>query len=350
MEVRSSTSTRWDALDASKRALLQQRLQTAAQLTRRMEAPFVNFDTRKEFPLSSAQQRIWLMEKLTPDTATYNLAEVLRFTGSLNIHALLRSISELINRHESLRTVFGERDGEPVQLIRPPVQALSSVTSLGGHNRSDQERELQAIISEELHRPFDLKNGPLIRIRLLKFSDREHVLVIAMHHIITDGWSNSVLVNELFECYRRFSRDEKPDLPLQRFRYVDFVDWQRSWLADGQYAKTIQYWKQKLADLSEQHGLEEDLPSVPAATSGGAVKRFPVSDELCIRLRELSRNEGATLFMTLLAAFKVLLHRHTRSEDIRVGSPVANRNRLEFEGVVGCFLNMLVLRTTGFRK
>lgn len=345
MEIRSSRSMQWDSLDASKRALLQQRLQTAAEMSHRTEAAAVmTFDARREFPLSSAQQRIWLMEKITPGTPTFNLAEVFRFRGKLNIHALLNSISELINRHASLRTVFFERDGEPVQQVRPPTQVFSSVTALRGE-RKNQEGELQAIISGELHRPFDLQNGPLIRIRLLKFNDCEHVLVIAMHHIITDGWSNSVLVNEMFECYRNFVHNERPNLTPQRFKYSDFVDWQHSWLNKSEYSATLNYWRQKLAGLLEQDGLKAEVLPVHAAITGGAVKRFSIPDELCIRLRELSRNEGATLFMSMLAAYKVLLHRYTRNEDIRVGSPVANRNRLEFEGVVGCFLNMLVLRT-----
>ena len=169
--------------------------------------------------------------------------------------------------------------------------------------------------------------------------------MLAMHHIITDGWSNGILVNELCECYRSFARNEKPSLLQSRFGYADFVEWQQAWLRNGDHARTLNYWKEKLSDFSRPVELTSDYPRNPSAKSRGAVKRFCIRDELCVRLRELSRNEGATLFMTALAAFKILLNRYTQSEDIVVGSPVANRNRLEFERVVGCFINMLVLRT-----
>jgi amino acid adenylation domain-containing protein len=297
------------------------------------------------FPLSFAQQRLWFLHRLEPDSAFYNIPLAMRLSGSLHVAALQRALDALVARHESLRTTFTVVDGEPAQVVGTAEPVDLSVVDLSGSSAITLASDAERLIEEEAWRAFDLERGPVCRMRLFRLEPDEHVLVLVMHHIVGDGWSVSVLFRELNCLYNAFAAGEPSPLPEPSLQYADFAVWQREWLSDEVMKGQLAYWRNRLADAPTALELPTDYTRPALRTSRGAVVSDQLSCELLDDLRALSRQEGVTLFMTLLAALKVVLARHTGQEDLVVGTPIANRPRPELEQLIGFFMNSLALRT-----
>ncbi|MEH2041494.1 non-ribosomal peptide synthetase [Nostoc sp.] len=296
------------------------------------------------FPASFAQQRLWFLDQLIPGNAIYNVPTVIRLTGSLKLAALEQTFNEIVRRHETLRTTFIVLDGLPLQAIAPSLTIPFSVLDLQQLPADEQEVKAKCIITAEIERPFDLSSGPLLRVTLLVLSKTEHILLLNMHHIICDDWSMGVLIRELGTLYAAFAQNQPSpllELPLQ---YADFAHWQREWLQGEVLQTQLAYWREQLNDISILH-LPTDKPRPAIQSYQGSTQFLELPLKLIDALEKLSQQEGVTLFMTLLAAFKTLLYRYTHQEDIAVGSPIANRNRSEIEGIIGFFVNSLVLRS-----
>ncbi len=298
----------------------------------------------EHFPLSFAQQRLWFLDQLEPGNPLYNLPAAIRLTGSLNIAALEKALDEIVRRHEVLRTTFKTVEGDPVQVIAPELSLALPVVDLSSRPESVREAEAMRLATEMARESFDLSQGPLLRASLVKLSEEEHIALFNMHHIVSDGWSVTVFVRELVALYEAFARQLPSPLPELPIQYLDFALWQRQWLKGKVLAEQLAYWKQQLAGSSPELLLPTDRPRPAIQTHRGATYYFTFPTALTQALKELSRRCEVTLFMTLLAAFQTLLYRYTGQEDFCVGSPIANRNRAEVEGLIGFFINTLVLR------
>jgi len=296
------------------------------------------------FPLSFPQQRLWFLHQMEPSNAAYNMPLAFRLSGRLDVEALQWSLDEIVRRHEILRTTFDVLDQEPVQLIAATGNLTLAVTDLSSFPPSVGEAEAELLATEETQRPFDLKCGPLIRAMLMRLAANEHVLLVTMHHIISDGWSQTILINELGALYEAAVAGRNSPLPELSIQYADFAEWQRKWLQGDLLAQQLDYWRKHLTGAPPSLELPTDRLRPAVLTFNGARQSFSLSRDLSTRLVELSRREDATLFMTLLAAFYVLLYRYTGETDIVVGTPVANRNRQELESLIGFFVNTLALR------
>ncbi|MET0400642.1 MAG: amino acid adenylation domain-containing protein, partial [Longimicrobiaceae bacterium] len=295
-------------------------------------------------PLSFAQQRLWVVDRLEPGSAAYNMPFALRLSGELDTAALRASLDMLVARHETLRTTFSEQGGVPVQVIHPAAPVALRELDLRDLPEADREAEAERLASDEALRPFDLARGPLLRSTLLRVDEEDHVLLFNMHHIVSDGWSMQVLVREVSALYGAFSRGEEPRLPDLPVQYADFAVWQRSWLGGETLEAQIGFWRERLAGAPPLLEIPTDRPRRAGQSALAATHHFTLSPELSRRLRELSRREGATLFMTLLAGWQALLGRHAGQDDVVVGTPVAGRGRRETEGLIGFFVNTLALR------
>ncbi|MCF6524682.1 amino acid adenylation domain-containing protein, partial [Streptomyces sp. JJ36] len=300
---------------------------------------------RTRFPASFSQARMWFLDRLTPGNATYNIPGALRLHGTLDLDAWRRALNEITRRHEALRTTFGEEDGEPVQIVAEAAEPEFTVRDCSGLRGPEGEAALQELAREEFARPFDLTRGPLLRVTFLRFAPDEHVLLLTMHHIVGDLWSTSVAFAELIELYGAYTTGRAPDLPELPVQYADYAAWQRKRLDGDALRGELAYWKETLAGAPAVLELPTDRPRPPVQTTRGASRPFRLSREAGEALRELSRREGATPFMAMLAAFQVLLHRWSRQDDLVVGVPVAGRGRPETERLIGLFTNMLPLRT-----
>ncbi|BAY23182.1 amino acid adenylation domain-containing protein [Calothrix sp. NIES-2100] len=295
------------------------------------------------FPVSFAQQRLWFFDQLIPHNTLYNVPTVIRLTGLLNLTALKQTFNEIVRRHETLRTTFIVWDGQPLQAIAPSLTIPISVLNIQQLPADEREVEAKSIVTAEIEHPFDLSSGPLLRVKLLVLSQTEHILLLNMHHIICDDWSIGVLIREMGALYAAFAQNQPSpllELPLQ---YADFAHWQREWLQKEVLQTQLAYWQQQLNGISGLH-LPTDKPRAAIQSYQGATQFLELPKKLTDALEKLSQQEGVTLFMTLLAAFQTLLYRYTHQEDIAVGSPIANRNRSEIEGLIGFFVNSLVLR------
>ncbi|MFQ5421299.1 MAG: condensation domain-containing protein, partial [Anaerolineae bacterium] len=307
--------------------------------------PFKSIPRDGKLPLSYAQQQLWFLEQLEPGNLFYNLISAVRLTGVLDREALQQSLQEMVRRHESLRTTFITENGRPRQLIsstRTIPVVLDDFTHLPDSERMEKG---MALVDAEAKRPFDLAAGPLLRLRLVRLADDDYIAIIAMHHIISDGWSMSVFIQELTTLYAAYRTDRPSpltDLPLQ---YADYAHWQEQWLQGETLAQQLDYWKKQLHNQPLLIDLPTDYPRPAVQTSNGATATFTLSPTLTNKLNAFSRAQGATLFMTLLAAYQILLSRYARQEDISVGTAVANRSRPEIEGLIGFFVNTLVIRT-----
>ncbi|HEY0736226.1 MAG TPA: condensation domain-containing protein, partial [Herpetosiphonaceae bacterium] len=298
----------------------------------------------RPLPLSFAQQRLWFLDRLQPGSSAYHVPLVVRLHGHIDRIALQRSLSAIVERHEVLRTTVAQPgtapDEQPIQVILPAALVPLPVVDV-----SDlPEATVNALVQSEVQQPFDLQSGPLLRARLLRCSAREHVLVLLLHHIVTDGWSQSVLLRELIALYRGFAGGAAVDLPALPIQYADYALWQRQLLQGDLLERQLGYWRAQLADVAPLD-LPTDYPRPPIATTRGAHTSFELSAALTSDLHRVSQQHGATLFMTLLAAFKVLLSRYSGQDDIVVGTPIAGRVRPELEDLIGFFVNTLVLRT-----
>ena len=308
------------------------------------EQPLVKVDREGGAALSFAQQRLWFLHQLEPDNPTYNIPIVLRLSGSLDVDALQGSINDLVLRHETLRTSFSNRGGEPVQVIAPFCALRLSLIDLSSLIPEQADREATALRDAESRQGFNLAEGPLLRVNLLRLSANEHVLLLTMHHIIADGWSMGILVREvaaLYEAHRNGVSAQLAELPIQ---YADYAVWQREHLSGEVLQQQLSYWSKQLAGAPAVLELPADRPRPAVQSFRGAALSFSCSLELSHALREISRRQGVTIYMTLLTAFAVLLYRYTEEPEIVIGTPIANRNRVEIEGLIGFFVNTLALR------
>lgn len=303
--------------------------------------PLKPIDRNQPLPLSFAQQRLWFLNQLEPDSTAYNIPIALRITGDLDVRALEHAFGDLIKRHETLRTTFVTNNGLPEQLISPPGKFVLPVADLYDTAASEREKEAQLLITEETQLPFDLSTGPLLRTLLVKLSDRDHVILLTMHHIVSDAWSMGLLVRELTTLYEAHATGRPWRLPELSIQYVDFAHWQRQWLTGEVLAEQLAYWRKQLGG---------ELPTLrlPAGVAGGLARgashSFVFSREQAEAIKSLSRSEGTTLFMTLLAAFDVVLSCYTGETDVVIGASVAARTNSEVEPLIGFFVNPLVLR------
>jgi hypothetical protein len=305
-------------------------------------------------PLSYAQEQIWFLEQLAPGSS-YHIARAFTFEGSLDSVALTRSLDAVVARHEALRTSFAIEAGQPVQALAPALALSMPVLDLRALPVPVREEEAHRLEREEVLRPFDLAAGPVLRLTLLRLAPERSVLLLTLHHIAADGWSLGIFLKELGELYRAFAGGVEPSLPPLPIQYADFALWQRERLGGDVLEKLLAFWRTQLAGAPPVLALPTDRPRPLIQSFRGAGCRRALPRELTARLRSFGEKEGATPFMALLAAFQSLLLRHTGQEDLVVGSPVAGRSRSELEGLIGLFINMLVLRTSlasgpGFRE
>ncbi|HST59700.1 MAG TPA: amino acid adenylation domain-containing protein, partial [Longimicrobium sp.] len=306
--------------------------------------PIVPLPRDGALPLSFAQQRLWFLDQLQPGSAAYNLPRAVRLTGALDGDVLGRALSEVVRRHEALRTRFPSQDGAPVQLVDPAVPVALPVTDLRDLPADEREAEARRRAHDEARAPFDLAAGPLLRASLLRLADDDHVLLLTLHHAVSDGWSTGILVREVSILYGAFGRGESSPLAELPVQYADYAAWQRAWLTGEVVEGQIGYWKARLAGAPPLLDIPTDRPRPLAAGDAGGSVPWALPAETAAALRTLSRHEGATLFMTLLAAWQLLLSRYAGEDDVSVGTPVAGRTRLETEGLIGFFVNTLVLR------
>jgi amino acid adenylation domain-containing protein/thioester reductase-like protein len=331
-------------LSPEKRALLLQKLNQQKGKVSQTKIQPQSRDTQN-FPLSYAQQRLWFFSQLEPQSSAYNIPAAIRLTGRLNIAALESSINEIVRRHEILRTTFTVVDGETVQVINAAAKLQLKIIDLQTIPKIERETEALRLAMQDAQTPFNLEQDSLLRVSLLHLGETDHVILFTMHHIVSDGWSTGILIRELtalYTAYDSFQPCNLPELPIQ---YVDFAVWQRQWLQAEVLNQQLNYWKQQLGGELPVLELPTDRPRPAIQTNNGATQSFTLSPSVTAALKNLSQQEGVTLFMTLLAAFKVLLHRYTQQDDILVGTPIANRNRSEIEGLIGFFVNTLVLRS-----
>ncbi|HEY0737520.1 MAG TPA: amino acid adenylation domain-containing protein [Herpetosiphonaceae bacterium] len=330
-------------LSANKRALLKALLADSAEPTIVQRIPRRPADAPT--PLSFAQQRLWFLDRFDAGGQQYALCSATRLIGRLDQAALSHSLSAVVRRHETLRTTIGMAADQPVQVVAPRGEIALAEVDLSSYDASDRQLQVEQIIAGEGRRPFDLTAGPLLRALLLRLGPDDQILLIIMHHIISDGWSMSVFLRELSAYYRaRIAKDTidpQPELPIQ---YADYAIWQRAQLSGAALDEQLGYWRKQLADAPTVLELPTDRPRPARQTFNGARYSFTLSSELTAQVAALSQQEGATPFMTLLAAFQVLLSRYTGQDDLLVGSPIANRTHAEVEPLIGFFVNTLVLR------
>ncbi|WP_254623733.1 non-ribosomal peptide synthase/polyketide synthase [Myxococcus sp. CA033] len=307
--------------------------------------PLIPVSRTQALPLSFAQQRLWFIDQLEPGSALYNMPAALRLEGALDADALEASFDALVRRHEALRTTFPSHDGEPVQVIHPAAAFSLPLVDLSREHGDERAARAQRLINEEALKPFHLATGPLLRASLLRMDAKEHVLLVTMHHIVSDGWSMDVLVRELVTLYAAITTNTSPDLAPLPVQYADFSAWQRAWLRGEVLQRQLDYWKHQLADAPAVLELPTDRPRPAVQSSQGGAVPFHLPEELTQSLESFTQAEGATLFMGVLAAFQLLLSRYSGQDDISVGSPIAGRNRAETEGLIGFFVNTLVLRS-----
>lgn len=299
----------------------------------------------QEIPLSFAQQRLWFLDQLQPNSPFYNIPIALRAIGNLKISALKQSINHVVQRHETLRTSFKGSKGKPYQIISDQAGIKIDIIDLTQISKVDQELKVQHLATEEAIQRFDLSSGPLLRVCIIRLQPEHHFILVTMHHIISDGWSMAIFIKEVAACYQAICQEQAISLPELPIQYADFANWQRSWLTGSVLEQQLDYWKQQLAGLPPLLELPIDKPRPPIQSANGATLTRKLSLDLLKTAKNFSGQENVTLFMTLLAVFKTLLFRYTGQGDIAVGIPHANRNRSEIEGLIGFFVNTLVLRT-----
>lgn len=341
-----NVSSRVASLSPDERSSLVMRLKRRAQEAERVvDRTIRRRENSGDAPLSLAQQRLWFLHQLDPGNDPYYLPFYYELTGPLDVSALEHSLNEIIRRHEVLRTVFREHDSNVTQSVLPSLTLALPKFDLTQLPPTQADEEVQRLLDAEAARPFDLNEGPLLRAMLLKKSDEEHGLSLVVHHIVMDGWSIEIFLAELSALYEAFSANEPsplPDLPLQ---YADFAVWQREWITGGVLDEQLAYWKKQLSGDLPMLDVPTDHPRPQRMTYRGADKDFYLTHDQLERLNELAHREGATLFMTLMAALLTLLHRYTGQDDIILGAANAGRNHAEIEKLIGFFVNTLVLRT-----
>lgn len=311
-----------------------------------LDAPPIERTSRdKQLVLSFAQQRLWFLTQLQPDSPFNNLSAAFRLQGQLNYQALQDSLNEIVRRHEVLRTSFKTIDGKPLQIVSSETKLLLPTVDLSELSAELQEIQSEQITQIEAQQPFNLQTDLTLRAKLLKLGEQEHIVLLTLHHIASDGWSIGVFGRELSALYQAYCDRQPSTLPELPIQYADFAAWQRQWLVGETLASQLAYWRQHLDGAPTLLELPTDYPRPAIQSFRGADYTFEIALQQSAALKTLSQQQGCTLFMTLLAAFKTLLYRYTGSEDIVVGSPIANRNRAQIENLIGFFVNTLVLRT-----
>ena len=336
------------AFSPAKRSLLELHLlkkQRGAKATARTIQRQAN---RESAPLSYNQQGLWVLNQLMPGTSLYHTPTAARLTGRLDCNALQSALNAVVARHDALRTSFTTIDGTPEQLVAADVSIEMPLVDLGDWPESDREAEALRLLQKEARRPFDLSEGPLIRSILVRLAAGEHVLLVTMHHIVTDGWSIGIFHRELSTLYSAFAKAEASplaDLPIQ---YPDYACWQRQWFDGAECESQLGYWKKQFRTRPPVLELPTDhvRPNAQAYRAfRGAQHTISLPERLTHNLKLLCQQQGVTLFMALLAAYKILLHRYTAEEDIVVGTPIAGRQLPQTESLIGLFINTLAMRT-----
>jgi amino acid adenylation domain-containing protein len=330
--------------ETGRQALIEQHLRarsTAAQIAGRIPRRA----TQGPAPLSAAQKRLWILQQLEPDNPVFNRPLALRLTGELDPSVLTHSISEIVRRHEALRTVFPAQGGDPVQIVLPPRKLTLEIIDLQHLDEAAREGEAKRIAAAQAQKIFVLAEGPLIRTLLLRLAKQKHVLLLLMHHIVFDGWSETVLLRELGVLYDAFTSGKATPLPEVPIHYADFAVWQQERLGEETFKKQLRYWERQLDGMPPALTLPTDYPRQKTLNYRGDRRTFVLSPVVAEQLKELSRRERVTLFMTLFATFQILLGRYARQDDVVVGVPIAGRTHAETEGLIGCFMNVLVMRT-----
>jgi hypothetical protein len=298
-----------------------------------------------ELPLSHIQEGLWLQEQLNPGSAAYTLSAAVRLIGHLDVSSLERSVTEVVRRHESLRTRFPVINGKPRQAISQPQTIAFPMKDFSSVSPSEQELAIQEHIGNEVRKPFDLENGPLLRTSLVRLGPEECIAVLAVHHIISDAWSVGILLREMAALYEAYSTGKESPLPEQPIQYVDFAKWQRDWFSANALSQTREFWEQQLAGAPAFLDLPLDFSRPVKLRPEGAHSFFHFPPDLTLRLKDLARREGTTLFALLLTAFQVQLAKFSRQSDIVVGTPMAGRTSRELEGLIGCFISIPPFRT-----
>ena len=335
---------RFIGLPLEKRQLFLQALQKEGVEFSRFPIP-AGVEAQDRQALSYAQQRMWFLWQLDPASGAYNLPGAVRLIGALNLPAMEQAFASLVARHETLRTVFQRQaDEHLVQVAIEPSLAVEQL-DVSALPAAEREQAVNDAATRQSLLPFDLEHGPLLRVQLLKLDDQEHVLLLTLHHIVSDGWSMNVLIDEFIRCYDAHERNETPQLPELPIQYSDYALWQRRWLEAGEQARQLEYWQARLGDEHPVLELPTDHPRPAMPSYQGTRYNFAIDPALAAQLRSCAQKHNVTLFMLLLGAFNVLLHRYSGQGDIRVGVPIANRNRTEVEGLIGFFVNTQVLRT-----
>jgi len=336
------------SLSPERRALLARRLAEKGLQSAPAEERIPRRAQDGPVPLTSAQEALWFLDQLEPESASghalHNQPGAVRLVGTLDVESLRRSLDEIVRRHEALRTRFVTADGKPYQEVMPHEPLELPLTDLSDRPSEEAEVEAKRLASEDAHTPFDLERGPLRRMFLVRLAANEHILVITLHHIITDGWSMGVFANELDRLYRAFLAGEPSPLAELPIQMGDVAVWQRNALQGETLEGHLAYWRKQLAPPLSALTLPTDRPRPAVQSYRGGHQTIQLSSELSDALRALSRKQGVTLFMTLYAAWSVLLHAISRETDVVIGSAVAHRNRNELEGLIGFLVNMLIMR------
>jgi amino acid adenylation domain-containing protein len=340
----STLATRIADLSSAKLELLAQRLREKRERTDQQSIPR-RPQSDAPLPLSFAQQRLWFLDQLVPNSPAYNVPTSVRLSGPLNPDVLQQTFTELLRRHEILRTSFPMRDEQPRQLIAPSAPFHLPLMDLSQLASEQREIEVQLLADQEAQRPFDLERGPLLRATLVRLADDDHALLFTTHHIVSDAWSIAILIKEISTLYAAFAAGGPSPLPELPLQYADYALWQRERLSGEVLAAELTYWRGQLGDSIAVLDLPTDHPRRSVQTQNGARYGLGLSRRLSEGIKELSEQSGTTLFMTMLAAFQALLSRYTGQEEIAVGTPIAGRNRAETEPLIGFFINTLVLRT-----
>jgi hypothetical protein len=328
--------SRFLRLPLEQRQQFYQRLQSRGMSFAQLPIASIREDGQR-LPLSYAQERQWFLWQLDPDSATYHIPGALRLQGRLDLAALQRSFDSLLARHESLRTRLIQDGEQLLQTIEP--EARVEIRQEVVH-----EAQLMARVEAEVARPFDLQQGPLLRVTLLQLTEDEHVLVMVQHHIVSDGWSMQVMVQELVQLYAAYSQGQDLSLPGLPIQYADYALWQRNWMEAGERARQLAYWQDLLGGEQPVLELPLDHPRPAQQSHRGASLQVQLPADLVAGLKRLAQQEGVTPFMLLLASFQTLLFRYSGQADIRIGVPNANRNRVETERLIGFFVNTQVLK------
>ncbi len=341
----STLATRIADLSSAKLELLAQRLREKRERTAQPRSIPRRPQSDAPLPLSFAQQRLWFLDQLVPNSPAYNVPTSVRLSGALNPDVLQQTFTELLRRHEILRTSFPMRDDQPHQLIAPPTTFHFPFMDLSQLTPEQREAELQLLADREAQRPFDLERGPLLRAALVRLADDDHALLFTTHHIVSDGWSIGILIKEISTLYAAFAAGAPSPLPELPLQYADYALWQRERLSGEVLAAELAYWRGQLGETVTVLDLPTDHPRPNVQTQNGARYGLGLSRRLSDGIRELTERSGTTLFITMLAAFQALLSRYTGQEAIAIGTPIAGRNYAEAEPLIGFFINTLVLRT-----